>query len=546
MTCRHPNRPAPRRGRDAAGDLWCLQIMALPRRRRWDIAARGGAVRPRRTGANPVGPARESHVSVLANAEGPARRVGLADQIRAAQAGPPSGRGGARRDRRTVQHLRDRSGRTPEFSARDAERKQGNTIGTLRVFLKTAECCAEYPIAGVNRDAHRHHAIRMGPGQPHTLSPGPLRRQRGATAEAKGEAKGHPRPVPVPAEIALSLAQHVALGDRAVPVVIRQAERKCRLQRICRPQVGPEQDANLVFARAQSRPIRPEPATGIGRRRPRVTVQRDPGHRIRPVHRNIGGGAVMVWPSCCHPVARRHPAQAVFAAPPAGVGDHPGLGPGTDRAPRAEGRGCSVCRFRPEAAKGRKDRSSSNPSFGCVIKERCRRHVHRQMNLRARIQLRLHRQAHGNRPMVHPRPYPTVRAGRRIGPRHGGQAAPRVRVVAQAPVFGPQPRDGPGPVRNGPAFVPCRIRDVRTAAEGTATVEGGPRKVHRQNTGEPGGAQVRRGVMDHARRVRLPDDPAAHRRNPVGNRQRLDRVMGHMDPGIVQPAVHPPGFHPPP
>lgn len=350
MTCRHPNRPAPRRGRDAAGDLWCLQIMALPRRRRWDIAARGGAVRPRRTGANPVGPARESQVSVLANAEGPARRLGLADRIRAAQAGPPSGRGGARRDRRTMQHLRDRSGRTPEFSARNAERKQGNTIGTLRVFLKTAECCVEFPIGCVDKDAHRHNAIRMGPGQPHTLSPGPLRHQRGATAEAKG----HPRPVPVPAEIALSLAQHVALGDRAVPVVIRQAERKCRLQCICRPQVAPEQDANLVFARAQSRPIRPEPAKGTGRRRHGVTFQRDPGHPIRPVHRKISGGAVMVWPPCCHPVARRHPAQAVFAAPPAGVGDHPGLGPGTDRAPRQR-EGDALCaafvRKRPKAGK---------------------------------------------------------------------------------------------------------------------------------------------------------------------------------------------------
>ncbi len=341
MTCRHPNRPVPRRGRDAVGDLWCLQIMAPPRLRRMDIAARGGAVRPlpvespnlvrpQRISGCPVGPARGNRVAVDAKAEGPARGIGLAGQITAAQPDPASGRGGARRDRRIMRHLRAQSGRPPQSGDRYAERQPGNAASTFRFYVTNTKCCADFFIICINICPHRHRAIRIGPGHPHIIIPGPLRRQRDATAGAKG----CPRKVPVPAEIALHLVQHVAVGMGAAPVMTGQAERQCRLQRICRPQVGPEQDADLVPARAQPRRTRPVPAKDIGRRRSGVTVQRDSCHCIRPVYRNIGGGAVMVWPPCAHPVARRRLAQAVFVAPPAGVRDHPGPAPGTDRVPR--------------------------------------------------------------------------------------------------------------------------------------------------------------------------------------------------------------------
>lgn len=341
MTCRHPNRPAPRRGRDAVGDLWCLQIMAPPRLRRMDIAARGGAVRPlpvespnlvrpQRISGCPVGPARGNRLAVDAKAEGLARGIGLAGQITAAQPDPASGRGGARRDRRIMRHLRAQSGRPPQSGDRYAEHQPGNAASTFRFYVINTEYYADFFITSINIRPHRHCAIRIGPGHPHIIIPGPLRRQRDATAGAKG----CPRQIPVPAEIALHLVQHVAVGMGAAPVMTGQAERQCRLQRICRPQVGPEQDADLVPARAQPRRTRPVPAKDIGRRQHRAAVQRHPGHFIRPVHRKIGGGAVGVKPPHRNPVARRNPAQAVFVAPPAGVRDHPGPAPGTDRVPR--------------------------------------------------------------------------------------------------------------------------------------------------------------------------------------------------------------------
>jgi hypothetical protein len=98
---------------------------------------------------------------------------------------------------------------------------------------------------------------------------------------------------------------------------------------------------------------------------------------------------------------------------------------------------------------------------------------------------------------------------RRVDPRRGGQAAPWVRVVAQVRAFGAQPGDGLGPVRNGPAFLPCKIKDVRAAAEDAAAVDGGPRQeIHRRNAGEPGDTQLGGAIVDCRRRARLPVIPA--------------------------------------
>ena len=126
------------------------------------------------------------------------------------------------------------------------------------------------------------------------------------------------------------------------------------------------------------------------------------------------------------------------------------------------------------------------------------------MNLHARFQPTLHRQAYGNPPMVHREPCQIVRSLGASIP----AAAGRLRLGS-----GSWRRSGcsgrsPGMVlgRSGmaPPSCPARSRMYAPPTKDAAAVDSGPRQeIHRRNAGEPGDTQLRGAIVDCRRRARL-------------------------------------------
>ena len=64
-------------------------------------------------------------------------------------------------------------------------------------------------------------------------------------------------------------------------------------------------------------------------------------------------------------------------------------------------------------------------------------------------------------------------------------------------------------------------------------------KVHRRRADEARHEPVRRLHVDVVRRIELLDDPILHHRDAVGQRQRLDLVVGDIDHRCLEPLVQP-------
>ena len=138
------------------------------------------------------------------------------------------------------------------------------------------------------------------------------------------EPSGRERDVPVPAEVALRLAQHVAVGDRAVAGVVGDGEGLRRLQLVGAAGVGEQDDLDAVLARRASRPRR----RARGRRsRPRSTTapfSRTSATVSRPSITRRRGPPVSSKLRVSVQSRSATQRRRVLVAPVVGVGDQPG------------------------------------------------------------------------------------------------------------------------------------------------------------------------------------------------------------------------------
>ena len=135
--------------------------------------------------------------------------------------------------------------------------------------------------------------------------------------------------VPVPAEVALRLAQHVAVRDRAVAGVVGDRERLLGgLQRVGGAGGGAQDDLDAVLARnAARRPTSAdERAEGrVGARAPRAPFRRTSATVSRPSITRVARPVARVLEAARQrPVAVGDPAQVVLVAAVVGVGDQAG------------------------------------------------------------------------------------------------------------------------------------------------------------------------------------------------------------------------------
>ena len=116
--------------------------------------------------------------------------------------------------------------------------------------------------------------------------------------------------------------------------------------------------------------------------------------------------------------------------------------------------------------------------------------------------------------------------------------------VGEGDVFGADAEDE----GSGGGFLELGERDrVVAHRDGVGPRSGGAveaEEVHRRAADEARDEEVGGFVVDGLRRVELLDDPAAHDGDAVGERERLDLVMGHVDHGVAEAGVQADGGFP--
>ena len=130
---------------------------------------------------------------------------------------------------------------------------------------------------------------------------------------------------PVPAEVALRLAQHVAVGDRAVPGQVRHGVGLGGLQPRALGDGGEEVDRDLVGPLAeQAREARAPRAERVARREHRRAVHAHLGvavHAVEHQRRGVRHG-VQLEGARERPAALGHPARRPLVEADIGIGDH--------------------------------------------------------------------------------------------------------------------------------------------------------------------------------------------------------------------------------
>ncbi|MNU70263.1 hypothetical protein D3C71_596650 [compost metagenome] len=286
--------------------------------------------REERVGGNPVGASAKNFMTVDAEGKTAAGLVLVGQEFDDAQADLSGDRFARRVNDQGIERLFTAAGRPPEFGIFDMEDVGDAVFAWTHAAIETKAFFAELQmdrddalaigVEGYGDVEIDGAIIVMSLLGDDIFDAGDIQAFQGDFAV---EAERCDREVPVPAEMALRLAQHIAIGDRAV-FRKRQIERLSGLTLRACFYAGMEEDANDVFAGLDGlRDIWAVAAEAVVGRQNRHVVDEDDRHGIERGDVEIPGtvGVIDDEGSFDLPILMGDPLDVVFVAADIGVRD---------------------------------------------------------------------------------------------------------------------------------------------------------------------------------------------------------------------------------
>ena len=290
--------------------------------------------REQRIGGDPVGTAAEDLATVDLEGKPAAGRILVGDQFDGAKTDLPCHHLVSGFDRQPVERLLAAAGRPPEPRFVDMEDVGNGGLAGHHAAIKPHPLAVQFEIElchplPAGKQGRRHQEIDgavvvVHLARRHALDPRrlqPAQRYRAVKSERRDS------DIPVPAEMALRLAQHVAVGDGRIAGMVGDVEGLLLLQGGADCNAGMQHDAERVFTGSQSLGnIGTIAAKAIVRLEHDGIVDRNGRHRIERVDIEIPVAVDLAENKAPlqNPVTMRHPLDDLLVAPDIGIDNDAG------------------------------------------------------------------------------------------------------------------------------------------------------------------------------------------------------------------------------